>query len=188
MPQWSWLIVPVTMFVLFLLSQILKRNEEKDRASRRPAPRPEQPEDTRSDMQRFLDEVQRLRDQATRKREAAAPPWSPPPRPVPVVEEVRQPIRVTPRPVPQRRQPVVRPRPAPEVLEVIAVDQESASRAAKPVVTAKAVTTVLAAARRPVAPIAVELLSLLSSPRSLATAVLLKEVLDRPLALRSERR
>jgi hypothetical protein len=179
--KWTWLIVPVMMFVLFVLSQIMKRDEDKPRPRRQPQPRrdpaePQQPQDQRGDLQRFLDEVQRLRERAEQKKQEASSPWAPP-RPV-------QPVIVPEAGQAQRRKPVVKAVKKEEVLEVVPVDTA----------TEQPARILIAASReharpaRPVSPAAKQLLALLRSPSSLATAVLLKEVLDRPLCLRNERR
>ena len=179
MQQWSWLIVPIIMFVLFVVSQLMRREEEKQRQRRlsqpRREPQPPRPEDDRSEMQRFLDEVQRMRERSEQKKQEATAPWSPPvQQPEPVVPVVR----VAPRPQPRRRAPTPPAQPQP-VLEVLAVETESR------VPTSKA--SVGAVRRRGASPAARQMLSLLQSPQSLATAWLLKEVFDRPLCMRERR-
>jgi hypothetical protein len=180
--QWSWVIVPITMFVLFLLSQLAKRDEEKKRQARlspqrRDVPAPAE-DDQRTEMQRFLDEVRGMRDRAEQKKQEAQAPWSPPPerieRVVPVVREVR---RVEPKPKPQRRRSVTPPQ-EPAVLEVVALT-ENADDATVPRRQARAATI-----RNAAAPAIAEMFTLLRTPRSLATAWILKELLDRPMCMR----
>jgi hypothetical protein len=188
MEKWTWLIVPVTMFVLFVLSQLSKREQEKQKqrlvAAPRREPSEQRAEDKRSDLQRFLDEVQVLRDRAEQKKKEAVPLWSPSERREPAVPELRQGSPVVPQP--QRRNPAL-PQPQPqEVLEVIPVEDQG------PAATARRAGALLAGhvgVKRSGSPAAREMLKLLGSPRSLATAWLLKEVFDRPLCMRlSERR
>src|SRR5438132_8782567 len=82
MHQWSWLIVPITMFVLFVISQLMKRDEEKQRqrpvVGPRRKPADEDAEDNRSEMQKFLDEVQRMRERSEQKKQETTAPWSAP--------------------------------------------------------------------------------------------------------------
>src|SRR5438105_5091808 len=104
MHNWSWLIVPITMFVLFVISQLMKRDEEKQR--RRPVvgprrePAHEEAEDNRSDMQKFLDEVQRMRERNEQKKQETTAPWSVPvvaePAPEPMYQASRAPRRLQP--------------------------------------------------------------------------------------------
>jgi|ERR1051326_5752073 hypothetical protein len=178
MNQWSWLIVPVTMFVLFVLSQLMKRDEQKQRQRRVEGPRREPaPEDDRSEMQKFLDEVQRLRDRAEQKKKEAATPWSAPQRIEPEVQTTAPQPRPVVRVASERRRPSVRITKPQPVLEVVAADDDEAAatvRKSEPVTMA----------RPPASAAARQMLELLRSPQSLATAWILKEVFDRPLCMR----
>src|SRR5262249_48223497 len=129
-----------------------------------------------NEMQKFLDEVARMRERAEQKKQEATAAWSPAvERPEPAVA-----VRWTPaRPQPRSR-PVVsiaEPQPMLEVLPVIeAVERAPAAK-----------ISVAAEVRRGVSPAARQTLALLRSPQSLATAWLLKEVFDRPMCMHERR-
>jgi hypothetical protein len=172
MREWTWLIVPLVALLLFLLSQVLNKDRQQVE-QRRPQRRPG------GELQRFLEEVRQLRQakEPEPKLGEPVPLYVPPPPPPPVVQqrpEVRRTVAV----------PVLVGR---EVLDVLPANEPSAPPQGVSPKPAAALTVAPLVTPSRVAPAVRRLVALLRDPRSLATAVLLKEVLDRPLAVRRRR-
>jgi hypothetical protein len=195
--HWEW-VVPVIAVVLWILSSVIRAPEEPPRnlprrrlPDGRPAGEPARPS---SEVERFLEEINRLRKRASEEQKTAEareeePRAEPPPRPRP--EPPPTPRRIPRRPptvvAPPRRVVVETPptpvAPPPSValpvvegLEIIGV--------ASPLSAAKPAQRLAAPA---VAPAVAQLRALLTSPQNLQTAVLLQEVLGQPRCRRRHR-
>src|SRR5262245_22697286 len=109
--NWMWIVILIPV-VVWILSSVIRPSEEQPRDLRRRLPPrddegPGEPPRARppSEVERFLEEINRLRQRAAEQQKAAeeptaAPAPKPPPPPMP---------RQMPRPVPPPR----RPRPEP---------------------------------------------------------------------------
>lgn len=189
--HWEW-VVPVIAVVLWILSSVIRSPEEPPRDLRRrrlPNNRPAQggePARPSSEVERFLEEINRLRRRAadgqkpadeTREEEPRAEPSprpEPPPRPQPP-SLPRRPRRTPAVVVPPRRAVAQPPPPPPaqavpvlDVLEVIAAPATPMAKAAQRIPAPAA------------SPAVAQLRTLLASPQNLQTAVLLHEVLGPP--------
>jgi hypothetical protein len=198
MGGWEW-VVPVIIFLVYVINSFL-RNEEKDNNRRRPTARPklageDRPRRSSSDIDRFLDEVNRRRRQGVERRPAtterlATPLRVPPaPRPRPAARPGRErPVAQQPsvRPAPGRT--VNLPRPPVEAAPVIEViPAEIADVALARTLKAQEVSPALppeAASRTASSPLLEQLTSLLSTPKGLQAGIVLNEVLGPPLSRR----
>jgi hypothetical protein len=176
--QFEW-ILPVIIFAVWVLQQVL-RNREVDEPVR---PKPGGPAPNRNptnDIDRFLQEIDRLRRKPPEER--GEPVEKPVPRPVPRARPVP--------PVVPRARPVPRPsaRPSESVPAVVVID---APQAQPSVVTSLPPLPALPPTDprapqvdrrgdRNLPPIIATTLNLLRSPQTLAAAFVLQEVLDPP--------
>jgi hypothetical protein len=199
------LIIPLLALGIWILGTVFGKAEEPARpparrpeARRPPMPAPGAPS---TDLDRFLDEARRRREAAERR---AAPPApaptvtpTPSPRPVsPRTEAPRPTVRTSerrpprpreaPRPEPTRREVRVEPTPMPTPTALVAEAIPVAEVVGDLTLTGVAAiaTPAAAVARRPVSPAIAQVLGLLRSPRDARVAILLREILDPPLALR----
>jgi len=179
--NWQIWVVPVIALAVWILLQMRAPDAPPQPPRQRPleGDRPRQPT---GDVGRFLEEIERLRRQSAPERrepppmaetapaESASPavferPSPPPPPPRPRVEK---PKVKKPRPVPVT---VVAPAATLPILDVLPADPPRPQAA-----------PTVAAPQKPrrVAPATAQLLSLLQTPGSLQTAILLQEVLGPP--------
>jgi FtsZ-interacting cell division protein ZipA len=200
-----WLLPIIVLFVWIVSS--FMRNTENDKSGNRSqrTARGERPTRERgtqrsaTDIDRFLEEVNRRRRQA-----AERPPSRPEPAKAPVPVRPQPASSTRPKPGSQRPAPQARPssgRPVPTAQPVKPVPQTTAQRIAA--ADAVAILEVLPAASAAPAPSAAEafpatgqqrgvdaasnatafpgqLITLLQGPQSLATAVILKEIFGQP--------
>jgi hypothetical protein len=189
--HWEW-VVPVIALVLWILNNLIRNADDKQarNAQRRAEAEEAQPaEQPKSDVDQFLEEINRMRrrTEPPRRQEPpevvrAEPRPSEPPRPVyvPTVVETPRPERPRPRPAQRPRTQVARPvapKPGAEILDVIPV--------AAPVAPHKA-PTVSAPTRQP-SPAVVQLRSMLRSPGTIQAAIVLQEVLGPPRCRRGRK-
>jgi hypothetical protein len=183
------LLVPVAIWILTNLA----KNRDEPRKLRAPSPRDDEdaPRPIRrrapSDVDRFLEEVRRRRESKKKPEEAPAQartsrPVQPAPATVrPAPRKVPSPPPLPPQPLrqepgrrfEQRREEVV-------VAEVVP-ETTPPSAGARAIPTLMKIPTVGSAPRRPSVR---QTLALLKAPQSLATAVLLQEILGKPLCQR----
>jgi hypothetical protein len=158
--DWN-VIVVIVIAALFILGHVLRRGEEAPPRNPRQRLQPgEPPRRTASDVDRFLQEMNRLRQRPSEPEYRPEPP--PPPRPVLLVPPPERPRR----PEPIRERPRVQPPP-------IILDVPPASAPVPPL-------RVVPLAPAKVSPVAAQLRELLRSPQSLRAAILLQEVLGPP--------
>jgi hypothetical protein len=176
--HFEW-IVPVVVLVVWLLQQLLRARENEEPVRPRPGA-PAQGRGT-SDIDRFLQEIDRMRRRPAGEssdRPRPAPPPVQRPRPVQAAPVPR--VRPVPRPVTARSS-----EPPPEVIVVEAVQRGTPPAVvpvstATPVHVAPRVSRALGDEGRRLAPGARAALELVRSPKSLAAAVLLQEILGPP--------
>jgi hypothetical protein len=204
----SLLLIVVVVEAVWILSSLFRGSEEERRPpAGRPAQRPgTTPNRTRppaTNVDRFLEEINRRRREAA-ERQSAQRPAPPPPARTPS-RQGPPPTRPSPPPA-QRFPPVeVVARPQPRVVEAVAVVEERKAPAAQPLPSrapatsgtetfvpstvtdvrmAVAVTSPAPVGRATVSPVLAELLPLLRGRKSLRSAFLLKEIFGRPLCQR----
>ncbi len=197
MRNWHF-IIPIIAVAVWILSSLIKGNEEQVRRPR-PRPEPDEPPPDRprrapSEIDRFLQEVQRRRKDKDGEERRKDPER----RAEPVMAEIPRAIPVEPIliPEPLRRASgrhgeraskrrsvevppvVVQEVPPPAALATSGSFWQPPAQAAQPTAARAAGTPAqqTSASR--------QLLALLRSPQSLGTAFLLREVLDRPLSMR----
>jgi hypothetical protein len=198
----EWL-VPIIVLLIWFVTNVL-RGAEEERTSRRTPPFPggERPGGGRpsrrpaSDIDRFLDEVNRRRRQAMERRPPPRQERLPPPLEVPTaLAGTRSPARPggarpgMPAPAPR---PVLERRPERgESAESLIVEVVPASPTprpeAGPIQPAAALPSTRSTLANPppaVPPAQAQLTALLQSPDSLCAAFMLREILDRPLCRR----
>jgi hypothetical protein len=206
------LLVPLGVWVF---STIFRGNNERQAPRPGSAPRPSSPRRPVTDLDRFLEEARRRREAAERGQTVSSEPVSRPApprevRPAPPVE--RRPVRANP-PVRRRNVETAPPRPArapvmlepvaeaptpsfppprveaprPEPVRVEASPPPPAPPASQPAAAALTPMPRPAGSRRAQSPMLVQLADLLRSPRAAGTAVVLKEIFDRPLSQRRRR-
>jgi hypothetical protein len=194
---WGALIVGAAIWII---GQLLRQNAEED-PKKRPQPRPQPPQDRpnrprpqsgTSDLDRFLQEVQRRKQMAEGR---AKPP--PPPKRQP--QQRRPPPRNVPDVLPTRT-PGAERRAEPAVIDVVPVEAPARvpmpAPAAAPVAAVVAPGDVAPVVRRvfppprkaQLTPALAQLQKLMASRDSLRAAVLLQEVLGPPLCHRHGRR
>src|SRR5215204_2311656 len=159
-------IVPVVVLIVWVVSTILKSRElDEPVRQRQPGGDGRKPS---SDIDRFLQEIDRLKRKSAEERGEAAPPPVRP-RPVPQVQRVRsvqRPVRLEAVPEVVVVEPVRRDRPVPTSHSVAPTPLPAAARASRAARSAVSRSPAVATA-----------LDLLASRRSLAGAILLQEVL-----------
>jgi hypothetical protein len=174
--HFEW-IVPVVVLVVWLLQQLMRGRENEEPVRPRAGGPPR--ERNTSDIDRFLQEIDRMRRRSGEGPQAERP--RPPQRPRPDQPAPVPRARPVPRPTP--------PRPAVPVPEVIAVPVTPSGAPVPIVVPVSPAQTAPAAPRvsralgdegKRLAPGARAALSLVRSPQSLASAVLLQEILGPP--------
>lgn len=206
MPHWEWL-VPVLLLIFWIVSSLLQGLEkERARANRqRSLPGGDRPPGERptrrapSDIDRFLEEVNRRRRQATERRPAPGDREKPPVPKVGPATAVPRP-RVTTRPASRppaasvqsfpspsgtlpRAIPVTPVTAAAEILAVASALHEAPVQSPPSVVPAPAVTAVSAPGES-VEPELPPFAELLRTPDNLCTAMILHEVFGPPRAKR----
>jgi hypothetical protein len=204
MPHWEWL-VPVLLLIFWIVSSLLQGLEkERARANRqRSLPAGDRPPGERpirrppSDIDRFLEEVNRRRRQAAERRPASSGREKPPvptvgptstmPLPRSSTGPVSRPLAVPVQPVSSPRGkipqaiPVTPVTAAAEILAVAsALRQPPAQSAPLPAPTVTAITPPVESVAPQIPPFA----ELLRNPDNLPTAVLLHEVFGPPRARR----
>jgi hypothetical protein len=216
MNNWQAWIVPVIALGVWILSHLLRGSEQDKKAPSRGRQQgddaPGRPKEPLTDLDRFLREVNRRRQNAEERRPAAKPPIL---TAEPVAERPRPSMPKAARPMPPRRQ-AGRPAPAPnktpsvpafqpEPLTVLPADGKTAHavplpaseqtplafptsseiiRIATPaaVATAAKMAPAIKQASSPSTP--TPFLTLLSSAENLKAAMVLREIFDPPLCHR----
>jgi hypothetical protein len=206
----EWL-VPIVVLGVWILSSLLRNNEEERRNPRKPRPFPDReggqvdrPQGkSSSDIDRFLEEVNRRRRQAGEARKVPPPPERPQVRTPPVAEAVpvqrqRRPPPaqggrpVTPRarrqPVPERvvevlpqAEPVTAVEVVPPAAPVLWPPVEDAYKLAGATSAGVAQVTGI---RKP-SPELTQLAALLRTPQSMRSAMLLRIIFDPPVCRRN---
>jgi hypothetical protein len=207
MPVEFWIVIGISVAVFVLGSIFRAGQEERRREAARPIRRSgeSQPGPPRTDLDRFLQEVQSRRQAAEERtrqaddenpdrsaeRRDSTPPLEVAPRPVP---PPRPPRRRLQRPL--LAPPPLRPPPAApaelEIVDAIPVPAEKAPPPAAvaplPAVPAAPPPPPLPAPKivgeRTVSPALAQLAVLLQSPQSLRTGIILREILEPPLCRR----
>jgi hypothetical protein len=211
------LVIPLIALAVYVLGSLLGGKAEPPPNRRRPLPRdregaPGRPQGRTTDLDRFLEEVQRRREQVQQKAKEAKPEEftasaERPPRPTPPPPPVRKPAprvsqaRPSPRPKspvedipvvialegsrpPAQVRPVVAPTPARVEAPPVAPPAVAVALAVAPVVSQVGAKLLDTRPSVPITGTAQQVVSLLRSPQSLAVAVMLREILDAPVSLR----
>jgi|SRR5579875_2554203 len=198
--HWETFLVPLIALGVWLLSTLLRREEDKPKAGAvRRGNGPDRPPRRRGamDLQRFLEEVRRRRELEERQQ---MPPSRPSTARPPLLRERSPQPRQTPRPakpaVVKEEIAVALPAPPPapsppspddsSVSKTISgTDFSSAGRQAEavPVHQARVAPVAKPVVTRP-GPIVQQVRSLLSTPQTAAVAFVLREIFDRPLCKR----
>jgi hypothetical protein len=203
--DWKTFIIPVIGLAVWLLAQMMGREVNK-RPTRTPPPKPPEeepsaqsgprwqrpappappaepaprPQQTSAELERFLREVRRRQQAATPKpREVEVSRPQPTPRPVVLAPAPVRPV--------QAAEP---PRPRPTVIpEALPAPTSTLPTQTLPVLSAPpAPTTVSAPTSRPSSIAARQVRALVQSRHSLAAALVLREIFDKPLSRRPRRR
>jgi hypothetical protein len=181
--DWIKLAIPLIAVAVWILSNLASQQKEIRRPPRvpLPPPRPRDPLDPLPTATTQPAAVDQYRDALERQREKKTAL----PKPAPKVRSRRldplpKPPRVPPVPVPPPP-PVRAPQPTPPALEPTPSLAPSPPASQKPPATREATAT-------SAAPPFKRVLQLLKTRDSLATAFLLREILDRPVAKRPRRR
>jgi hypothetical protein len=201
---WLILLIPVAVSILSLLFRPPK--EEQRRGGRvRPnppnGPGPQRPaRRSVTDIDQFLEEINRRRREAAERRRGAEPPPLIPPReerpaPVPLprprpAAQVEKPLRRPERekPVPPRLRERVPDPPRVVFAEaVVAAVEEGRTPQAEIIEVATVVQAPPTVPRRNVSPALAQLMPLLSRPRGLRNAILLREIFEGPVSRRPHR-
>ncbi len=198
--HWHWLF-PVVLMIVWIVASLLRGSEEeRPRKRTRSLPggqRPAQDEPARrgtSDIDRFLEEVNRRRRQAAERRPAAASRERPsggiptatifpaPSRPQsPTRPQVEQPRAKPPLGRRVERIPLAEPVGIADVLPVAVAVQPSLRQS--PPLASSMPAPMVQPAEAPAQAFA-DLFALLRAPESLRSAVMLREILGRPLCRR----
>ena len=208
--QWEiWLIILIPVAVS-ILSLLFRSSKDEPRRNDRPRPNPQDgpgpgrpPRRSVSDIDQFLEEINRRRREAAERQSAQRPAPAPPAR----TPSRQGPPPTRPSPPPAQRFPPVEvvARPQPRVVEAVAVVEERKAPGAQPLPSrapatsgtetfvpsavtevrmAVAITSPAPVGRTKVSPVLAELLPLLRDRKSLRSAFLLKEIFGRPLCQR----
>jgi hypothetical protein len=195
MNNWEWL-VPVIILLIWIVNHFL-RGADEDRPVNRPrgGDRPGEGRPARrssSEIDRFLDEVNRRRRQAAERKQSAPPRERPAPAtarttrpsspPRPASSRSAPPPRVVRQPLDRRpeRQP---PGETVVVMESVPIAQVAAASPSEPPLPPPPVSP----SSQPPSAAMVQLASLLGSADSLRTAVVLHEIFSAPLSHRRHR-
>jgi hypothetical protein len=179
--DWGWLI-PVIILLIWIINHVLRGNEEA-----RPANRPEgearAPRRPATEIDRFLDEVNRRRRQAAERGQAPASR----PTPAPAKVATRQPPRppaVRPASTPRVKRPLHERVKEPPTVEAVVIE---ALAAAPPLPETPAFPPPPppGAAGPALPPVVNQLSALLETPDSLRTAIMLREILGPPRCRRN---
>jgi hypothetical protein len=171
--KFEW-IIPVIVVVVWIINAIVKAREEEPVRPKRPAEGPRGGRNATGDIDRFLQEIDRLRKQQPDRAEPVARPTPlPRARPVPAT---------TPSP---RARPVPVVRPVEPLPTVIVADLPPATAPAFAPLPTLESAPVIAPQRavplsRPTSPRVALALNLLRAPQSAGAAVILQEVLGPP--------
>jgi hypothetical protein len=187
------LLIPVAVVILSSLFRTAEQKNRRDRPGGEFRPPPRRPV---TDLDRFLDEARRRREPPERREVPGGSEVTPATKPGP---PPRPPRQTPPRPreirLPPRRQPVLledvppsRPpaAPPPPVQVPVAEPVRSASAAPAVRAPAPAITpmTPTPSRQQALSPVLQQVAQVLRTPRSAATAVVLREVFGPPLCMR----
>jgi hypothetical protein len=196
---WLLVVILVLVYIIsnYLRASVRNANDQMEAAARRARQKERTARVGSSDIDRFLEEVNRRRRQALERRSG---PIEPETRPLRVPPPIRQrvatkPLRErpavqVPRPRPVARRPLGPPTPATEpavvmdVLPVVETPQPKWVPAPRTEQTQPPQVPIPAVAQEPPAPMLQQLSTLLSSEDNLRAAFVIQEVLGRPLCLR----
>jgi len=209
--DWRGWLIPLVVIIVVVISNLARiaQDEKKKKTTRRrpgPGDNVPRPRRTQSDAERFLEEIDRRRREAGEQRKvplvqqkavphARAPRRETPtaaeamPTTVPVTRRAALPVPAREIPMPSRRQPS--PKPLPQSGQITPILEEIVVATVVPTpvgagdVSAGAPAAVITV--KPHTPTAVMLRQLLRSPDAVKTAIVLREVLDRPLCHRPPR-
>lgn len=183
--DWQAWIIPVIAVGVYIVSQLMSREANKRPAARPTPPPPRPPEEpaakpgqrparVSTEMDRFLEEVRRRQKPPPKPREADQPQPSPRPAatipvriPEPVRTRVSKPAEVIPRAI-----PVLKAVPLPAAPELSAPPQPAVVAMPPP---------------RPATKAVLQVRELLKNPQGLAAALVLREILDKPVSCRPRR-
>jgi hypothetical protein len=190
----EWLI-PIVLIILWIVNSFLRGNDE-EKAKKKPRASSEGDSSgsdrptrrTTSDIDRFLDEVNRRRREAAERRQPQPAPRPKPAPPPPRKASPKPKVTAPPLTVKPAARPLERPvEPAPvlktaEVVDVlpVATALPATSVLSSPAVSAVPKRTVSESAAETTSPVAERLAALLATPESLQTAFMLREVFGEP--------
>lgn len=159
-------VIPVFVVIFWLVTTIIKNREREEPVRRRPGAAPDDSRRPTSDIDRFLQEIDKL------KRKALGEPEAPTAKPAPPVVKLKPPrVRAANRP------PLPRTLADVPVVQVVPVVKPVPSIAAQAVPNIAQISRSLDR-RGPTA--AQAAVALLRSPQSIAGAMILKEILGPP--------
>ena len=213
--NWELLIVPLIALGVWILTSIFRGAEEAKDQPRQPAPGATPPSRPASELDRFLEEARRRRDKAQAPPApeevplampvAVLPPVAPPPRPEPKPRKREPQVTSSPRkrePAPasssratneplmariEDRPSFVNPASAQaNPMMALPTNMETPSLPTLPSPTMNTPATANDQSRRDASPLRAALSSMLRDRKSLATAFILHEILDKPLCMRRE--
>ena len=176
--EWGYLLVLVIPLVVWVLSNLFRPQEEEQRDARRRTGRGQGQGRQRptSDVERFLEEINRRRREAARQPEPVIP--------VVVAVEPEPPRRRPDQPVPSRPPRRKLGRRTPEVLQVVVAEETSRAPGDLPAVAMVDVGLTPAppppTSARPMPTAFRQVRTLLGSPQSLRAAFMLQEILGPP--------
>jgi hypothetical protein len=189
---WLIILIPVAVSILSLLFRSAK---EEPRRNGRPRPNPQDvpsgrpPRRSVSDIDQFLEEINRRRREAAEKRKSGEPVVVAVPAPPPVRPRPAPPVLRPARRVERERQPprIREPLPPPEriiITEAVPLPPSPAAPEWQPPPPAEPRHPPQGAKPTVVNPALAQVLPLLRSPQGLRSAIVLREIFDRPLCQR----
>jgi hypothetical protein len=192
--NWAQWVIPLLVLAVWIITNLLRAGNEYQKQQRRqqaqgntPGRRPT------GDIDRFLEEIQRRRRDGGKKAPVEAPS-------VPVVQHPPRPVK--PPPLPRRAERQVRVPPLPRTrtpasqvvappIEVVVLEEVKPAEATMGIAEANVAPSERAAYRAPTVsavktptPIAKALIDLLRTREGLQSAMLLQEVIGRPMCKR----
>jgi hypothetical protein len=180
--QWELLIIPLIAVGVWILGTLFKTGEEDSTkkgarpaskgSGRTPGRRPV------TDLDRFLEEARRRREAEEKRKVPAEPPPQPTISRPPLSDRPSRP-RERVRPAP----PVLRVEEVPVAIPVARLASEPAAPRVQPSNEPAPIAPTTTRDTRP-SPIAQQVRSLLSQPRTAGTAFVLREIFDRPRCMR----